>query len=79
MADVTIAHPGRTSSELERIERAKMRAEMEHLQARVERLSSDMAAIFDGIRNGDRVELTYEDGEVITITKARKRGDREGD
>lgn len=79
MADVSIAHPGRTSDEIERIERAKMRAEMEHLQGRVERLSSDMAAIFDAIANGEQIDLQYPDGRVLTVTRAKKRGEREGE
>jgi hypothetical protein len=74
----SITHPGRTIDEIDRIERAKMRAEMEHLQKRVERLSTDMAAIFDGIDRGEQVDLQYPSGEVVTITRARPRKTQEG-
>lgn len=69
-----ISHPGRPSDQLAAIEHVKQRAEMEHLQCRVEQLSLDLAAIFDGIRDGGPVELTYPDGTVVPITKARRRG-----
>lgn len=74
MVDViNLRHPGGHSDMQAQLE--KVRGEV--LERLNKQLLDDIGAIYDGIRRGDQVELTYPDGEVILITKARPRTGKE--
>lgn len=72
---MTIRHPGRMSDQVAAIEAATRRAEMDVLQTRLQEAIESLANIFDSIARGEKVDLTYPDGQIITITRARNRGE----
>lgn len=79
MADhINISAPRKRYEMQDEIARAHMEAEMKLLQARYDGMASDLDAIFTRIARGEQVELHYPDGTVVPITKARKRGERDG-
>lgn len=73
-----IAYPSRIHDLQLEIAEAQTRAKMEILEKEHIRLSMQMQSIFDGIGRNEQVELVYPNGEVVLITKARKRGEKEG-
>ncbi|RVC47628.1 hypothetical protein EN781_00395 [Mesorhizobium sp. M4A.F.Ca.ET.090.04.2.1] len=77
MAD-QVTHPPRISDLQASIARAQTQAKMDVLERTNEVLTRQLAAIFDGIGRNEQVELIYPNGEVVLITKARKRGEKEG-
>ncbi|RWB67598.1 hypothetical protein [Mesorhizobium sp.] len=79
MADHINIHAPRDRYDLRaEIELAHMKAEMALLQQRYDKMESDLDSIFTRIARGDQVELHYPNGEIVLITKARKRGEKEG-
>jgi hypothetical protein len=77
MAD-QVSHPPRFSEMHDEVLIAQTQAKMDVLERINERLARQLAAIFDGIGRNEQVELVYPNGEVVLITKARKRGEKEG-
>lgn len=77
MAD-QVSHPPRISDMQREIARAQEAAKMRVLEETNEDLRHQLAAIFDGIGRNEQVELVCPNGEVVLITKARKRGEKEG-
>lgn len=70
---VTVGHPGRYSDVDASMRAAQLKARNVVLEETVAKLIHDLAAIHDSIKRGEQVDLIYPDGEVITITRARKR------
>ena len=79
MADhINIAAPKKRHELEDRLWRERMQTELKVLQEAYDKLASDMDSIFTRIGRGEQVELRYPDGQVIPITKARRRGDKDG-
>lgn len=79
MADhINIRPPVSLLDMQERIANAKVRAELETLQRHYNDMASNLESIFNRIARGEPVELHYPDGTVIPITRARRRGDKDG-
>lgn len=79
MADhINIAAPRKRYELEERLQREQMQTEIRVLQEAYDSLASDMDAIFTRIARGEQAELHYPDGQVIPITRARRRGDKDG-
>lgn len=79
MADHINIRPPRDLFEMEdRMAKARLEAEMKVLQAAYEKVCADLDSIFTRIARGDQVELHYPDGQVVLITRARKRGSGDG-
>lgn len=78
MAD-QVTHPPRFSDMQMEVARAQEQAKMDVLERTNERLALQLAAIFDGIGRNEQVELVYPNGEIVLITKARKRGEKDSD
>lgn len=74
---MNIYHPGRTSDLEDKIAAAAQRARMEIITVELHALQQSLAAIFDGIARREQVDLTYDDGEIVTITRAKKRGEKD--
>lgn len=77
MPDQVTAPPRLSEMQLE-VSRAQLAAKMEVLERVNERLTLHLQWIFDGIGRNEQVELVYPNGEVVLITKARKRERGEG-
>jgi hypothetical protein len=77
MADI-VHYPARISDIEFEIADAQRNAKVAILERAHNRLSLQLAAIFDGIGRNEQVELVYPNGEIVLITKARKRGEKEG-
>jgi hypothetical protein len=77
MAD-QVLHPPRISDLQFRIAQAQTQAKMDLLERANETLTFQLQVIFDGIGRNEQVELVYPNGEVVLITKARKRDRGEG-
>lgn len=77
MAD-QITHPPRLSDLQLQIAHAQTQAKMDLLERTNEQLTRHLQAIFDGIGRNEQVELVYPNGELVLITKARKRDRSEG-
>lgn len=71
---MTVNAPPRLDALTTEIARAQDAAKLKFLERAVERLTGELAEIFDGIARGEHVELAYPDGSIITITRARNRG-----
>jgi hypothetical protein len=77
MAD-TVQHPSRISDVQYEIAEAQRNAKVEILERACNRALIQLQSIFDGIGRNEQVELVYPNGEIVLITKARKRGEKEG-
>lgn len=75
----TIYHPGRASDLEERVNRAALQARLDVLTKAYEEARDGLAAIFDAISRGDQAELTFPDGRLIRITKAKNRGEKDSE
>ncbi|RUV99358.1 MULTISPECIES: hypothetical protein [unclassified Mesorhizobium] len=73
-----VSHPPRISDLQLRIAQAQTEAKMDLLERANVSLTSQLMTIFDGISRNEQVELIYPNGEVVLITKARKRDRSEG-
>ncbi|MDG4887616.1 MAG: hypothetical protein E5V67_22820 [Mesorhizobium sp.] len=73
-----VTAPLRLSDLQASIARAQIEAKMDVLERTNERLTLHLQSIFDGIGRNEQVELIYPNGEVVLITKARKRDRGEG-
>jgi len=79
MADhINISAPRMRYELQDQLETAKMRAELDTLRMHYDSRANDLASIFNRIARGEQVELHYPDGTVIPITRARKRGEKDG-
>lgn len=79
MADhINIRLPCRRSELQESIASAQMKIEMELLRNAYDDMRGELESIFTRIARGEQVELHYPDGTVVPITKARRRGERDG-
>jgi len=61
----------------EKIAAAAQRAKLEVVTQELLAAQTSLTAIFDGIGNGEQVPLTYPDGRVVLITRAKPRTEKE--
>lgn len=79
MADhINISAPRDRDALRDRIEKAQMKAELETLRIHYDSMVENLDSIFTRIARGEQVELHYPDRTVIPITRARKRGEKDG-
>lgn len=75
-----ISHPGHMSDIEGRLAAAKLKVENDFMRSELERANITLRSIFDSIARGEQIDLRYDDGTVVTITRARPRkgGEAEG-
>lgn len=74
---MNIDHPGRISDLEDKITAAAQKARIEVITAELHAAKRSLAAIFDCIARREQIDLTYDDGEIVTITRAKKRGEKD--
>lgn len=72
MPDI-VHYPARIGDVQSEIAEAQRNAKIEILERAHNKAILQLAAIFDGIGRNEQVELVYPNGEMVLITKARKR------
>jgi hypothetical protein len=79
MPDHINIHPPRRRDELEdRLKFERVQVELTVLREAYDELRGDMDSIFTRIGRREQVELHYPDGEIVLITRAKPRTEKEG-
>jgi len=74
MSHINICKPGRNHAvEAQALQIAILSAEIKHYKSRASMLESDLLSIFDRVRDGDEVELWYDENTCIEI-QAKPKG-----